>query len=226
MQAEPLGRGWGHCWLGGRHGADPSLSVEAQQWGSTAQALGMDLPRGVAGQGSGHSIPDEGWPGVAPYGLFLSPFQSSTPLLEPGLEACGDRAWLPSSRCAAVPDTAPTWDSGTATQLTRLMGGDSARFVYKLVYPSIYMLHRMYICWEHARFCVSLLCVMCSTAQSPNLALAGVGAEVMPLLQANTTITTTASPHLSVCVLSCPRFNRPDAAPLSLQLSVHMTVKW
>lgn len=84
----------------------------------------------------------------------------------------------------------------------------------------------MYICWEHARFCVSLLCVMCSTAQSPNLALAGVGAEVMPLLQANTTITTTASPHLSVCVLSCPRFNRPDAAPLSLQLSVHMTVKW
>lgn len=183
MQAVPLGRGWGRCWLGGRRGADSSLSVEAQQWGSMAQVLGMDLPRGVAGQGSGHSIPDEGWPGVAPYGFFLSPFQSSTPLLDPGLEACGDRVWLPSSRCAAVPDIAPTWDSGTATQLTRLMGGDRARFVYKPVYPSIYMLHRMYICWEHARFCVSLLCVLCSTAQSPNLALAGVGAEVMLLPQ-------------------------------------------
>lgn len=75
--------------------------------------------------------------------------------------------------------------------------------MYKPVYPSIYMLHRMYICWEHARFCVSLLCVVCSTAQSPNLALAGVGAKVMPLPRATTTITTTtASPHLSVCVLS------------------------
>lgn len=159
----PFGRGPAM----GQHG--PST------WHGSAQGRGR--------RGSGHSIPDEGWPGVAPYGFFLSPFQSSTPLLEPGLEACGDRVWLPSSRYAAVPDIAPTWDSGTATQLTRLMGGDRARFVYKPVYPSIYMLHRMYICWEHARFCVSLLCVLCSTAQSPNLALAGVRAEVMLLPQ-------------------------------------------
>lgn len=76
--------------------------------------------------------------------------------------------------------------------------------MYKPVYPSLYMLYRMYICWEHARFRVSLLCVVCSTAQSPNLALARVGARVMPLPRAAaaTTTTTTASPHLSVCVLS------------------------
>lgn len=102
-------------------------------------------------------------------------------------------------------------------------------FVYKPVYPSIYMLYRMYICWEHARFCVSLLCVVCSTAQSPNLALAGVGATVMPLPCATTitAATTTASPHLSVCVLSSVHASiglmQP---PLSLQLPVHMTVKW
>lgn len=159
MQAEPLGRGWGHCWLGGRHGADPSLSVEAQQWGSTAQALGMDLPRGVAGQGSGHSIPDEGWPGVAPYGFFLSPFQSSTPLLEPGLEACGDRAWLPSSRCAAVPDIAPTWDSGTATQLTRLMAETVLDLCTNLCTP-------LYICYIECIYVGNMLASVCRCCAS------------------------------------------------------------
>lgn len=34
-----------------------------------------------------HAVPDMSWPGAVPYGVCLSPFQSSTPLLEPGLEA-------------------------------------------------------------------------------------------------------------------------------------------
>lgn len=43
----------------------------------------------------------------------------------------------------------------------------------KPVYPSIYMLHRMYICWEHARFSrVSPPCVV-RPQQSPNRAFAG-----------------------------------------------------
>lgn len=85
----------------------------------------------------------------------------------------------------------------------------------------------MYICWEHARFHVLLLCVVCSTAQSSNLALAGVGAKVMPFPCATTTTTTTASPHLSVCVLSSVHASIGlMQLPLSLQLSVHMTVKW
>lgn len=73
----------------------------------------------------------------------------------------------------------------------------------------------MYICWEHARFCVSLLCVVCCTAQSPNLALTGVGAEVLPHPRAATTITTTASPHLSVCVLSSVHASIGLMQPLS-----------
>lgn len=85
----------------------------------------------------------------------------------------------------------------------------------------------MYICWEHARFCVSLLCVVCSTAQSPNLALAGLGATVMPLPCATTitAATTTASPHLSVCVLSSVHASIGLMQPPP-QLPVHMTVKW
>lgn len=74
----------------------------------------------------------------------------------------------------------PSLSTTMGSRNSRLLGswaGTVLDFVYKPVYPSIYMLYRMYICWEHARFCVSLLCVVCSTAQSPNLALAGEGLQ-------------------------------------------------
>lgn len=119
-------------------------------------------------------IPDEGWPGVVPYGFCLSPFQSSAHCWSPvwKLEETGPGYPLADVQLSQTKHQRGI--QGLPLSL-RLMGADSARFVYKPVYPSIYMLYRMYICWEHARFCVSLLCVMCSTAQSPNLALAGVG---------------------------------------------------
>lgn len=74
----------------------------------------------------------------------------------------------------------PSLSTTMGSRNSRSLGswaGTVLDFVYKPVYPSIYMLYRMYICWEHARFCVSLLCVVCSTAQSPNLALAGEGLQ-------------------------------------------------
>jgi hypothetical protein len=64
----------------------PKPFLEAQRrgtWLSTWHGSAQD--RGSLG--SGQSILDAGWPGVAPYGFCLSPFQSSTPLLEPRLEA-------------------------------------------------------------------------------------------------------------------------------------------
>lgn len=67
---------------------DPSLPVEAQLVGEHGPALSSEaLPRVMAGLGSGHVVPDVGWPGVVPCGFCLSPFQSSTPQSEPGLEA-------------------------------------------------------------------------------------------------------------------------------------------
>lgn len=48
--------------------------------------------------------------------------------------------------------------------------------MYKPVYPSIYMLHRMYICWEHARFSR----VSPPPCVSQHGALAGKGALEMP----------------------------------------------
>lgn len=158
-------------------------------------------------------------------GACLPPFQSSTPLLEPS-GSFGSLRKRPGYPLGSRPMHHRGFQ-GLA--LARLVGGTVLDSVYKPVYPSIYMLYRMYICWEHARFCVSLLCVVCSTAQSPKLALAGEGATVMPLPHATTVTaaTTTASPHLSVCVLSSVHASiglmQP---PLSLQLPVHMTVKW
>lgn len=147
-------------------------------------------------------------------GACLPPFQSSTPLLEPS-GSFGSLRKRPGYPLGSRPMHHRGFQ-GLA--LARLVGGTVLDSVYKPVYPSIYMLYRMYICWEHARFCVSLLCVVCSTAQSPKLALAGVGATVMPLPQCNHRHRRHhhgQSPPVRLCSQLCPRFNRPDAAPPS-----------
>lgn len=91
----------------------------------------------------------------------------------------------------------------------------------------------LYICYIECIYVGNMLasvcccCASCAPQHSSNLALAGVGAKVMPFPRATTTTTTTASPHLSVCVLSSVHASIGlMQLPLSLQLSVHMTVKW
>lgn len=97
----------------------------------------------------------------------------------------------------------PPATPGTSAPTPR--GSDSARSVYKPVSPSIYMLHRMYICWELARF--SRVSPLCSPQHG---ALAGERAKA-------TTTGPSQSPQVrppvSPCPQLCPRFDRPEAAP-------------
>lgn len=72
MQAVHLGRGWGHCWLGGRRGADPSFSVETQRWGGPRPSTWHGSVQGLGRPGSVMRA-DLGWRPMA----CLSPFQSS-----------------------------------------------------------------------------------------------------------------------------------------------------
>lgn len=58
-------------------GQDPSFSAEAQPWGNAAQhphPLPQALPRVLEGLGSGHVVPDVGWPGAVPLWLLFVPF--------------------------------------------------------------------------------------------------------------------------------------------------------
>lgn len=91
--------------------------------------------------------------------------------------------------------------------------GDSARSMCTPVRPSIYMSHRMYICWEHARFSlVSPPCVVRSSARGP----CGKGAPTMPPPPRSHHRPGLRPPvRLPVrpCPRQCPRFDRPDAAP-------------
>lgn len=156
------------------------------------------------------------WAGLAPALWPLSsPFQSSAPPLERRLEGKG-REWRPertSGGCVTVPlHDHPS--PGTAAP-TRHGSRDSARFVYKPVYPSIYMLHRMYICWEHARFSrVSPPpCVVRPSARGP--CREGGYGDARPPGAATTgpSQSPPVRPPVRLCPQLCPRFDRPDAAP-------------
>lgn len=106
-----------------------------QRWGSCGP-----LPRGRGLPGCGR---DQGtlW-------LLFVHFPVLHPPLEPSLECSRNIGQdEPTSGGCAVVSLQHHWSApfgmGAGTAL------DSCT---KPVYPSIYMLHRMYICWEHARF--------------------------------------------------------------------------
>lgn len=87
--------------------------------------------------------------------------------------------------------------------------------------PSIYMSHRMYICWERARFPAVL-----TSAWAP-----GRGLKPCPISCSTTgpSQPQPVCPPVRLCLRLCPRFSRPDAAPVTgatLHPPVHMTVKW
>lgn len=162
----------------------------------------------------GYGLPGCGW-GCSPLWLLSSPFQSSAPPLErhlgtqrKGVVTTAHLRWMCDRPSGGHPSP------GTAAP-TRHGSRDSARFVYKPVYPSIYMLHRMYICWEHARFSrVSPPpCVVRLSARGP-CREGGSGDARLP--HAATTGPSQSPPvRLPVCPCPqlCPRFDRPDAAP-------------
>lgn len=101
--------------------------------------------------------------------LCTSPFQSSTPPLEPSLGTQQETRFDPSM---SVPPADARLSLCTTTRLQgpqrplNTGAGTALDSCTKPVYPSIYMLHRMYICWEHARFsCVSPPCVVRPAAE-------------------------------------------------------------
>lgn len=117
-------------------GQDPSFSVEAQSWGNAAQhhrPLPQALPGVLEGLGSGHVVPDVGWPGVVPLWLLFVPF----PVFHP---TCWSPVWkleetgpgYPLGRCAAVPKHHLGFQG---LLLDWLVGGDSARFRVQTCVP-------------------------------------------------------------------------------------------
>lgn len=134
---KPLRRGRGRRRRGWRLYALTDLPrPEPPCWSGRAESLGPML-RGCRLPGRGRD-----WPLLA----WSSPFQAA-----------------PSPERKSLDQSAPPADAlPSLCTTTRLQGpqrhshgsGDSARSTYTPVCPSIYMSHRMYICWEHARFSV------------------------------------------------------------------------
>jgi hypothetical protein len=146
----------------------------------------------------------------APFGFWSSPFQfHPIPGSQPGSAIRKETpTQCTSGGCAVILMHQRPLCTGAGTAL------DSCT---KPVYPSIYMLHRMYICWEHARFSrVSPLCVVRPAAQSPNPAPVEDGGSRDAPSPCSTTGLGQSSPvcpPVCPCPQLCPRFDRPDAAP-------------
>lgn len=180
---------------------------------TTSRGLGRagEVPDPCSG---GAGSPGVGGAGAPPW-LVSSPFQSSAPPLERPREHEGKewRAERASGGRVAIPlqDHPPP---GTAAP-TRHGSRDSARFVYKPVYPSIYMLHRMYICWEHARF--SRVSppprVVRPSARGPCREGGRGDARLPHAATAGPSQPPPVRPPVRPCPQLCPRFDRPDAAP-------------
>lgn len=76
----------------------------------------------------------------------------------------------------------------------------------------LYMLHRMYICWEHARFCVSPPCVLRPLARGPCQEGGHSDAPPFPPSHHRPRPVPASCPPVCPCPQLCPRFDRPEAA--------------
>lgn len=194
--AKPTGE-----WAGG-------FRTNSQRWNKPFRTfMQFGQSQGSLGTGSGDagSLGTTVWTGGTPFASVL-PVSNPPPQpwSQPGSARVWTRAQLQQNVSAGPPSpeaAAPTW----------LRSRGSTRFVYKPVYPSIYMLHRMYICWEHARFCRVLLpCVVHSSAPGP--CWEGGPQPGRPFPHSHHQPRPVPLPAC-LCPQFCPCFDRPEAAP-------------